>query len=110
MKIQVTLTSSELKSIVARHLNLPNGLNAEDMTVTISDESVDLRWSPLERWNSVAKDYPHRKIEAIKAVRTEYPGTGLAEAKYAVEASWSFVKDYVTRNGSLSGFTGALGY
>jgi ribosomal protein L7/L12 len=107
MKIQVTITSSELKSIVARHFNLSNG---EYLTVTISDESFDLRWSPLERWNRVAKDYPHRKIEAIKAVRTEYPGTGLAEAKYAVEASWSLVKDYVTRNGSLAGFTGPLGY
>lgn len=103
MKIQINLTTAELKNIVARHLNLPNGLNVDDLTVTISAE-VDDRWNLLLFWNDVARNYPHRKIEAIKAVRTEYPGTGLAEAKYAVEASPSIVKEYLMKNGSLSGF------
>jgi ribosomal protein L7/L12 len=103
MKIEINLTTAELKNIVARHLNLPNGLNVDDLTVTISTE-VDTRWNKLLFWNDLASLYPHRKIEAIKAVRKEYPGTGLAEAKYAVEASPAIVKEYVMNRGSLSGF------
>ena len=104
MKIQITLTTAELKSIVARHLNLPNGLNVDDIAVTISTDA-DERWNKLHYWNEVAKQFPERKIEAIKAVRTAYPSASLAEAKYAVEASWATVKDYVMNHGSLNGFT-----
>ena len=107
MKIQITLTTAELKSIVARHLNLPNGLNVDDIAVTISTDvggSNVSYWYPLKCWNDVVKQFPERKIEAIKAVRTEY-NLGLAEAKHAIEAPWSVVKAYLEKNGgSLNGF------
>jgi hypothetical protein len=104
MKIQITLAQSELKSIVARHLNLPNGLNFCDLTVTVSAESDPNHWDTLRHWNEIGLTEPHRKIEAVKSVRTAYPGTSLAEAKYAVEVPWSVVKYYVDRYGSLAGF------
>jgi len=111
MKIQIVLTQAEIKTIVARHLNLPNGLNADDLTVIISNEATsDTRWDVLQHWNIIATSNNSRKIEAIKAVRTAYPGTGLADAKYAMENPWHVVKDYVTERGSLFGFAVRLGY
>lgn len=41
---------------------------------------------------------PEKKIAAIKALRTQIPGLGLADAKYAVEA-WGVFMAYVLRNG-----------
>jgi ribosomal protein L7/L12 len=110
MKIRIVLTQSELKSIVARHLNLPNGLNVNDLTVTISAESEPNHWDTLQHWNEIGLNEPRRKIEAIKAVRTAYPGTSLADAKYAMEKPWNVVNDYVTERGSLFGFAVRMGY
>jgi len=105
MKIQIKLTQAELRSIVARHLNLANGINADDLEITIDSTPVDLgKWTELYKWHTSAANNPNRKIEAIKGVRSAYPGTGLAEAKYAVEASWDRLSEYVKKNDSLFGF------
>lgn len=81
------------------------------LTVTVSNEAPsDNRWNTLQHWNIFATRYNSRKIEAIKAVRTAYPGTGLADAKYAMETPWGVVKDYVTVHGSLQGFAVWLGH
>lgn len=105
MKIQIKLTQAELRSIVARHLNLANGINANDLEITIDYTQVDFgKWTELHKWHTSAANNPNRKIEAIKGVRTSYPGTGLVEAKYAVEASWDRLYEFVKKYNSLDGF------
>mgnify|MGYP003344763706 CR=1 FL=1 len=74
MKIQIKLTQAELRSIVARHLNLANGINADDLEITIDSTPVDLgKWTELYKWHTSAANNPNRKIEAIKGVRSAYP-------------------------------------
>ena len=102
MKLQIKLTQTELRSIVARHLSLTNDINTDDLEIHV--ESAPDKWADLHKWHTIAANSPNRKVEAIKAVRTAYPGTGLAEAKYAVEAAWDRLYEYVKKRNTLTGF------
>jgi len=106
MKIRVRLTSKELSSIIVRHLNLPSGFSIDDVEIEINESAVGStgKWNELKKWHDIYRFNPNRKIEAIKAVREAYPGTGLADAKYVLEADWNIVLNYVTVHDTLFNF------
>lgn len=106
--MKIALTKPELLKILSKHF----GEDITDLTITKGSNFHMILMEKLSKIICIpvapAMVFPpDKKIPAIKALREVVPGTGLAEAKWAIE-NWNEWIAFVAKHGRAPEITGNL--